>query len=82
MVPWAHLVPNLPQLRRKLRAALPCIGLDGIGAGLWEVGWAGMDIIHAYDIDTELIPALQVLHGPDVSRGEVQHWPQWQCVEC
>ena len=66
VVPWAHLVPNLPQLQRKLKTALPCIGLDGIGAGLWEVGWAGMDIIHAYDIDTELIPALQALHGREV----------------
>ena len=66
LVPWAHLVPSIPPLRRKLRAALPCIGLSGISEGLWHVGWMGMEIIHAYDIDTELMPALFARFGPEV----------------
>ena len=64
--PWAHLIPNLPLLQRKLRVALPCIGLSGISEGMWHVGWKGMEIIHAYDIDTELIPAMLARHDPEI----------------
>jgi site-specific DNA-cytosine methylase len=49
--------------------ALPCIGLDGIGAGLKEVGWDGIEVVHAFDVDTELIPALQALHGRRLVEG-------------
>ena len=58
VAPWAHLLPAFPFLRRRLRVALPCIGLDGIGAGLQEVQWDGIDVIHAFDVDLDLIPAL------------------------
>ena len=30
------------------------------------MGWTGMEIIHAYDVDTELIPALVARYGPEV----------------
>ena len=70
VAPWAHLIPAFPSLRRKLRVALPCMGLDGIGAGLQEVQWDGVDVIHACDVDLELIPALQALHG----RQAVERW--------
>ena len=33
--------------------------------GLKTVGWTGMEIIHAYDVDTELIPALVAQYGPE-----------------
>ena len=67
---WAHLIPEFPTLRRKLRVALPCVGLDGISAGLQEVRWDGVDVIHAFDVDQDLIPALQALHG----RQAVERW--------
>ena len=67
VAPWAHLVPPFPALARKLRVALPCIGLDGIGNGLKEIRWDGIHISHAFDIDTELIPALIAVHGRDVA---------------
>ena len=63
LAPWAHLVPRFPALNRKLRLALPCIGLDGIGSGLKEMEWDGVDIVHAFDVDPDLIPVLQVVHG-------------------
>ena len=56
--------------RRKLRMALPCVGLDGISAGLQELRWDGVDVIHAFDVDQDLIPALQALHG----RQAVERW--------
>ena len=67
VAPWAHLVPPFPALARKLRVALPCIGLDGIGNGLKEIRWDGIHISHAFDIDTEFIPALIAVHGRDVA---------------
>ena len=70
VAPWAHLIPAFPSLHRKLQVALPCMGLDGIGAGLQEVKWDGVDVIHAFDIDPELIPALQALHGQQA----VERW--------
>ena len=69
VAPWAHLVPEFPILRRPLRVALPCIGLDGIGAGLKEVRWDGLDVVHAFDVDSELVPALQALHGRQAVEG-------------
>ena len=39
---WAHLIPEFPTLRRKLRVALPCVGLDGMSTGLQEVRWDGV----------------------------------------
>ena len=67
LAPWAHLVPPFPALARRLRVALPCIGLDGMGNGLKEVRWDGIHISHAYDIDTDLIPALLAVHGREVA---------------
>ena len=64
------MLPAFPFLRRRLRVALPCIGLDGIGAGLQEVQWDGVDVILAFGVDLDLIPALQALHG----RQAVERW--------
>ena len=50
--------------------ALPCVGLDAISAGLQELRWDGVDVIHAFDVDQDLIPALQALHG----RQAVERW--------
>ena len=69
LAPWAHFVPSLPPLQRNWRAALPSIGLSGISEGLWHVGWTGMEISHAYDVDTELLPALLARFGPEVVVG-------------
>ena len=66
MVPWAHLVPSLPPLRRKLRAVWACMGIRGISEGLRQQDWPWMDVIHGYDVDTELLPALLALFGPEV----------------
>ncbi len=65
VVPWAHLIPKLPELTRKLRIALSCVGLDFLSSGLQEIGWHGVDVAHAFDVDRELLPALVALHGRD-----------------
>ena len=38
-----------------------------MGNGLKEVRWDGIHISHAYDIDTDLIPALLAVHGREVA---------------
>lgn len=62
--PWAHLVGSLPRLHRKLRLALPCIGLDGLGAGLRALRWTDYEIIYAFDVDDALLAPLLAMHGP------------------
>lgn len=69
MPPWAHLIAVFPCLSRKLRLALPCIGLDGLGAGLQEVQWGQVHISYAYDIDESLRAPLAALHGDAVADG-------------
>jgi site-specific DNA-cytosine methylase len=58
------MVSHIPDINRKLRLALPCIGLDGLGAGLIELKWHHFEIIYAFDVDPELASALVHLHGP------------------
>ena len=66
--PWLHLVGQLPQVTsRKVKLALPCIGLDALGWGLKEAGWESYEVTYAYDIDMNLAPALRQLHGEQVS---------------
>ena len=66
--PWLHLVGLLPQVTsRKVKLALPCIGLDALGWGLHEAGWESYGVNYAYDIDMRLAPALRQLYGEQVS---------------
>ena len=66
--PWLHLVGQLPKVTsRKVKLALPCIGLDALGWGLREAGWESYEVTYAYDIDESLTPALRQLHGDQVS---------------
>ena len=44
--------------------ALPCLGMDGLSAGLREIQWDGFEIAYAYDIDESLVPVLLHLNGP------------------
>ena len=67
-LPWLHLVGQLPNVTsRKIKLALPCIGLDALGWGLQEAGWESYEVTYAYDIDMNLAPALRHLHGEQVS---------------
>ena len=66
--PWLHLVGQLPQVTsRKVKLALPCIGLDALGWGLQEAGWESYKVAYTYDIDASPTPALRQLHGTQVS---------------
>ena len=44
--------------------ALPCLGMEGLSAGLREIQWDAFEIAYAYDIDESLVPVLLHLHGP------------------
>ena len=37
-----------------MRFALPCVGLDALGAGLLEIDWKAFEVVYAYDIDASL----------------------------
>jgi len=62
--PWKHLIGSLPPLRRKLRMALPCIGLDALGVGLKALGWHDFELTYACDVDPKLVAGLLAAHGP------------------
>ena len=51
---WTHLVEAFPEVSRKIRLALPCVGLDSLCAGLLEMKFSAFDVIYAYDIDFRL----------------------------
>lgn len=62
--PWLHLVGQLPSVTsRKVKLALPCVGLDALGWGLREANWDSYEVTYAYDIDINLASALRHLHG-------------------
>lgn len=65
---WSHLVAALPALSRKVRLALPCIGLDALGNGFLEMGWDNFEVLYAHDVDLALRGPLTALHGPCVAR--------------
>ena len=67
-VSWSHLVAALPALSRKVRLALPCIGLDALGHGLLEMGWDNFEVSYAHDVDSALRGPLTALHGSCVAR--------------
>ena len=62
---WKQLLSQFPQVNRKVKLALPCIGMDALGHGLQEMEWDFTEIVYAYDTDGALIPALLHLHGPE-----------------
>ena len=62
--PWKHVIGGLPPLRRKLKMALPCIGLDALGVGLRVLDWHDFEITYARDVYSKLAPALLATHGP------------------
>ena len=61
---WTHLIEQFPQVCRRVRLALPCIGLDSLCMGLQEMKFDAFDIVYAYDTDGSLLPHLFSLHGP------------------
>ena len=61
--PWSHFIQPLPAVGRKMRFALPCVGLDALGAGLLEIDWKAFEVVYAYDIDASLAAALVRMHG-------------------
>jgi len=73
--PWTHLMGSLPRLQRKLRLALPCIGLDGLGAGLRTLHWKDCEIVYAFDVDEALLAPLLAMHGPIGLGGHVKVGP-------
>ena len=62
---WKQLLSQFPQVNRKVKLALPCIGMDALGHGLQEMEWDSTEIVYAYDTDGALLPALLHLHGPE-----------------
>ena len=64
VAPWTHMVSHIPDINRRVRLALPCIGLDGLSAGLMQLNWNHFEIIYGFDVDPELASALVHLHGP------------------
>ena len=62
--PWSHLIPVFPQLDRKMTLGVPCLGMEGLSAGLRDIPWDGFEIAYAYDIDESLVPVLLHMHGP------------------
>ena len=66
---WTHLVEAFPEVSRKIRLALPCVGLDSLCAGLLEMKFSAFDVIYAYDIDSSLVPHLLSLHGIGLGLG-------------
>ena len=61
---WKHLIPELPQVCRKVTLALPCIGANALGMGLKELDWKAVEIAYAWDVDPSLLPFLIAAHGP------------------
>ena len=61
---WKHLLPEFPDVSRKVKLALPCIGAHALGAGLRDMHWQGMEISYAWDVDTSLLPYLMAVYGP------------------
>ena len=55
---WVRFCPDLPQLTRKLRIALPCCGIDGAGHALHAAG-VPFDAVFAADLDTRYRTALE-----------------------
>ena len=62
---WKQLLSQFPQVNRKVKLALPCIGMDALGHGLQEMEWDSTEVVYAYDTDGALIPALLHVHGPE-----------------
>ena len=61
---WKHLLPAFPDVSRKVKLALPCIGAHALGAGLRDMHWQGVGISHAWDVDTSLLLYLMAVYGP------------------
>ena len=66
--PWFHVGGQLPKVTsRKVKLALPRIGLDALGWGFHEAGWKSYEVTYACDIDASLLPTLRHLHGERIS---------------
>ena len=61
---WKHLLPEFPDVNRKVKLALPCIGAHALGAGLRDMHWQGVEISYAWDVDASLLPYLMAAYGP------------------
>ena len=53
---WKHLLPEIPDVSRKVKLALPCIGAHSVGAGLHNVHWQGVEMAYAW-VDASLLPS-------------------------
>ena len=47
---WKHLLPDFPDVSRKVKLALPCIGAHALGAGLRGMHWQGVKFSYAWDV--------------------------------
>ena len=59
---WERMIPPIPPLRRPLRLALPCVGLDAACHAAVQMGVA-VDPVYVWDIDHRLWDPLLHLHG-------------------
>ena len=71
--PWTHLIQAMPVVGRRMRLALPCVGLDALGHGLLEMNWDGFEVTYAYDIDPSLAAALMHMHGEQAAGFHIGH---------
>ena len=56
-----------------MRLALPCLGLDALGAGLLEINWDAFEVAYAHDIDASLAQALVLMHGERAASFQIGH---------
>ena len=60
--------------------ALPCVGLDALGAGLLEMNWDAFEVVYAYNIDASLAAALFLMHGQMTACFHIgHHGDPWTC---
>ena len=71
--PWSHFIQPMPTVGRKMRLALPCLGLDALGAGLLEINWDAFEVAYAHDIDASLAQALVLMHGERAACFQIGH---------
>ena len=71
--PWTHLIQAMPVVGRKMRLALPCIGLDALGHGLGGMKWDAFEVPYVYDIDESLAAVLVHMHDKKAAGFHIGH---------
>ena len=60
---WSEIIGRVPALPRPLKVAMPCVGIDGCGTALKQLG-VPFQGCHVFDLDTRYLEYLQQ-HLPD-----------------